>query len=60
MASAAPDMLPVYNNAAGQYVYRAPVHGEHPLKAHTGNGGMTSSLAQGKRQEVPVGPPGSR
>ena len=57
MAIAAPDMLPVYNNAAGQYVYRAPVHGEHPLKAHTGNGGMTSSLAQGKRQEVPVGPP---
>ena len=35
MAIAAPDMLPVYNNAAGQYVYRAPVHGEHPLKAHT-------------------------
>ena len=51
-------LLPGYNTATGQYCFKASqLHAPELTLSHTGNGGMTSSLAVGKKLEVPVGPP---
>jgi len=51
-------LLPGYNTSTGQYCYKASqLHAPELTLSHTGNGGMTSSLAVGKKLEVPVGPP---
>ena len=49
--------LPGYNSATGQYCFKASHLADETLRAHSGNGGMTSSLAVGKKLEVPAGPP---
>lgn len=51
-------LLPGYNASTGQYCYKASQLQEPQLTlAHTGTGGMTSSLAVGKKLEIPAGPP---
>uniref|UniRef100_A0A6T7Z7R8 Uncharacterized protein n=1 Tax=Prymnesium polylepis TaxID=72548 RepID=A0A6T7Z7R8_9EUKA len=50
--------LPGYNSATGQYCFKSTQYGDSDtLRSHSGNGGMSSSLAVGKKLEVPVGPP---
>ena len=50
--------LPDYNASTGQYCFKSSMYADAaPVRAHSGNGGMTSSLAVGKKLEVPVGPP---
>jgi len=50
--------LPGYNTSTGQYCFKSSQYSDQPaLRSHTGNGGMTSSLAVGKKLEVPAGPP---
>ena len=52
---APPDtVLPEYNKATTQYVFKSTVKPSDadPLKAHSGNGGMTSSLACGVKHSV--------
>jgi len=51
-------LLPGYNASTGQYCYKASQLMDPMLQlSHTGNGGMTSSLAVGKKLEIPAGPP---
>ena len=51
-------LLPGYNTATGQYCYKASqLHAPELTMSHTGNGGMTSSLAVGKKLEVPSAAP---
>ena len=51
-------LLPGYNTATGQYCFKASqLHAPELTMSHTGNGGMTSSLAVGKKLETPLGPP---
>ena len=51
-------LLPGYNTATGQYCFKASqLHAPELTMSHTGNGGMTSSLAVGKKLETPTGPP---
>lgn len=52
------DQLPAYNVATGQYYLKAR-HADPQLKSRSGNGGMTSSLAKGRKPDVylPAGPP---
>jgi hypothetical protein len=51
-------LLPGYNTATGQYCFKASqLHAPELTMSHTGNGGMTSSLAVGKKLEVPLGAP---
>merc|ERR1711998_492085 len=50
--------LPGYNTATGQYCFKSSQYADaQTLRSHSGNGGMTSSLAVGKKLEVPDGPP---
>ena len=49
--------LPTYNNATMQFCYKTAGQSIEQLRAHSGSGGMTSSLAVGKKHEVPAGPP---
>ena len=50
--------LPGYNTATGQYCFKSSQYADpNTLRSHSGNGGMTSSLAVGKKLEVPDGPP---
>jgi len=49
--------LPTYNNATMQFCYKTAGQSIDQLRAHSGSGGMTSSLAVGKKHEVPAGPP---
>jgi len=50
--------MPEYNSATGQYYFKSQDY-DPLLKSHTGTGGMTSSLAKGRKPEsnVPAGPP---
>ena len=51
-------LLPGYNASTGQYCYKASqLKDPEVTMSHTGNGGMTSSLAVGKKLEIPAGPP---
>ena len=50
--------LPGYNSATGQFCFKSTQNGDaQTLRSHSGNGGMSSSLAVGKKLEVPDGPP---
>merc|ERR1712087_877654 len=46
--------LPEYNKSTMTYAYKSTIAPSElgPLKGHTGNGGMTSSLATGKKLDV--------
>ena len=48
--------LPGYSSATMQYCFKAALPAE-PLSAHSGNGGMCSSLAVGRQLEPPHAPP---
>jgi hypothetical protein len=48
--------LPGYNTSSMQYCYKSSTPAE-PLKGHSGNGGMSSSLAVGRKLEVPAEAP---
>jgi len=49
---ATPQELPEYNKATMTYAYKpAAITPADAMKSHSGNGGMTSSLAQGKKME---------
>jgi hypothetical protein len=50
------DPLPDYNSATMQYVFKSSAgpFDAGSLKGHTGNGGMTSSLACGVKQALPT------
>lgn len=48
--------LPGYNQSSCQYVFKNSAPAEQ-LKGHSGNGGMTSSLAIGKKLETPSSAP---
>jgi hypothetical protein len=50
--------LPGYNLATGQYCFKSSQYAvPDALRSHSGNGGMTSSLAVGKKLDLPDGPP---
>lgn len=56
---AEPIELPEYNYATMSYVYKTDAVPAEPLKAHTGTGGMTSSLSVTRKPDTrpPPAPP---
>eukprot|EP00967_Tisochrysis_lutea_P142451 scaffold263145_cov39-Tisochrysis_lutea.AAC.3 len=48
--------LPEYNYATMTYVYKSDAAPAEPLKAHSGSGGMTSSLSVSRKMEARPAP----
>lgn len=51
------EALPEYNSATGTYVFKREPFQAGVQRSHTGTGGLTSSLAQGKAYEPQIQPP---